>query len=126
VYATPNSPLPACVKLRLIGVLDPDLLVAFRSAEREVGRAGRVIVLVDVCDLTVRNEADVAAIVEVIRRARAENRDVRLDRRTPAWRHAAVKHLSTVPVADEQLRSSVRRTIILAHSGATKSSTFGQ
>ena len=126
MYAAPNSPLPPCITVRLIGVLDADFVAAFRSTEREIGRAGRVIVLVDVRDLTVHNEKDVAAIVEVIRRARAENRDVRLDQRTPAWRHVSMKHLSAVPAVDAQLRSGVRRTVILAHSGTTKSSTFGQ
>lgn len=126
MYAPPNSPLLRCVSLRLIGVLNADFIAAFRSAEREIGRAGRAIVLVDVRGLTVENERDVAAIVEVIRRARGENRDVRLDLRAAAWRHAAVQHLSAVPPIDEQLRSAVRRTIILAHSGVTKSSTFGQ
>lgn len=126
MYAAPNSPLPPCVVLRLIGVLDADFVAAFRSTEREIGRAERAIVLVDVRDLTVQNERDVAAIVEVIRRARAENRDVRLDQRTPAWRRIAVKHLSAIPAVDEQLRSGIRRTVILAHSGTMKSSTFGQ
>lgn len=123
--ATQNSTVPACTAVRLIGALDADLVAAFVRVERQLGRLARGIVLVDLRDVTVEAEREVRGFVDLIRRARAEGRDVRLEGYGVAWRAAVKQHFSRVPPVDAQLRSAIRRTIILAHSHNAERSTIG-
>jgi anti-anti-sigma regulatory factor len=106
--------------LRLIGVLDADLVAAFGALERGLPGARNATVLVDVRDVDVLGESEMDALASAIGAARREGRDVRLEARSLHWRRAAKKHLSAQPPIDAQLRSAVRRTVILAHSHNTK------
>jgi anti-anti-sigma regulatory factor len=122
VYAPVPQPQPSPVVLRLIGVLDAELVEAFVALERGlVGRRGATV-LVDVRDVQLLGEAEVKGVVGAIKTARAEGRDVRLDGRGLTWRRAVKQQLSAQPLIDAQLRSSAGRTVILAHSGKHKRS----
>jgi hypothetical protein len=65
-------------------------------------------------------EAEMEALARAVATARREGRDVRLDARSLHWRRAAKKNVSGQPPVDPQLRSEVRRTVILAHSAQYK------
>jgi anti-anti-sigma regulatory factor len=120
VYAPLPQPVPAPLVVRLIGVLDADLVAAFSVLERGLAGARNATVLVDVRDVDVLGETEIDALVAAVGAARREGRDVRLEARSLHWRRAAKKHLSAQPPIDPQLRSAVRRTVILAHSRNTK------
>lgn len=116
MYAAHHQPTPAVIVLRLIGLLDADLVTAFTAMVRGmVGFANATIVL-DVRDLELFGESDLAAFVAAVRRVRHEGRDVRLHARTLPWRRIATTELPNVPAVDERLPSDIRRTVILAHS----------
>jgi len=105
--------------MRLIGLLDADLLAAFATLERGlVGGAGATI-LVDVRDLQTLGNEEMTALLEAIRSARAQGRDVRLDARSLPWRNLMKKNLGMQPSVTPELRSDIRRTVIIAHSGRT-------
>ncbi len=116
MYAPQTQAIPAPVVLRLIGVLDADLVAAFGALERGLVGIDGGPVLVDVRDLDVIGESAVDALARAVAAARAEGRDVRLDARSLPWKRAARKNLSEQPGVDAQLRSATRRTVILAHS----------
>ena len=116
MYAPQTEPVPAPVIVRLIGVLDTDLIAAFGNLERGLVGAVGATVLVDVRDLQLLGETEMEALAGVVAGARREGRDVRLDARNLAWRRVAKKNISAQPGVDAQLRSVVRRTVILAHS----------
>jgi hypothetical protein len=118
VYAPQIQPFPGPLVLRLIGALDPDLVTAFGELERGLTEAGTV--LVDVRDLQVLGESEMDGLVRTIAQARTEGRDVRLDARNLQWKRFAKKNLSRQPNVDAKLRSSARRTVILAHSPLRK------
>jgi predicted transcriptional regulator len=122
VYARQTQPVPAPVVMRLIGVLDADLVAAFSALERGLVAAAGATVLVDVRDLDVLGETEMGALARAIAAARREGRDVRLDARGLHWRRVAKKNLSAQPAIDAELRSSVGRTVILAHSARRKRS----
>jgi hypothetical protein len=113
VYAPQVQPAVAPISVRLIGVLDADLVAAFAAAMRTwVGAT----VLVDVRDVGPLGEADMRALTGAIAAARAAGSDVRLDAHSLPWRRAAKRELAAQPPIDAGLRQRVRRTIILAHS----------
>lgn len=116
MYAPQVRPIPAPVSLRLIGVLDADLVEAFGVLERRLVGLDGSTVLVDVRDLQVVGESEMRALARVIGTAREAGRDVRLDARSLHWKRIAKENLSAHPAVDAQLRSGVRRTVILAHS----------
>jgi anti-anti-sigma regulatory factor len=116
VYAPRPQPVPACVALRLIGVLDADLVTAFSALVRGMVGFENATVLVDVRDLELFGEAHLAAFVAAMRRARGEGHDVRLDARSLAWRRIAKHELASMPAVDAGHCSDIRRTVILAHS----------
>jgi anti-anti-sigma regulatory factor len=120
VYAPLAHPVPAPLVVRLIGVLDAELVAAFGALERGLAGARDATVVVDVQDVDVLGETDLEALVCAIGAARREGRDVRLEARSLHWRRAAKKHLCGQPPVDAQLRSAVRRTVILAHSHNVK------
>ena len=117
MYAPQPQAIPAPVAMRLIGVLDEDLVEAFAAQERALVGYEAATIIVDVRDLHVLGEAEMRALAGAVRRARAEGRDVRLDARSLPWRRIAKKECSPTPPVDANLRSAVRRTVILAHSG---------
>ncbi|MEA2690562.1 MAG: hypothetical protein QOD51_3169 [Candidatus Eremiobacteraeota bacterium] len=116
MYAPKPQPIPSPVVLRLIGVLDADLIAAFGTLERGLPAAARATVLVDVRDLQVLGESDMTGLARAVAAARAEGRDVRLDARSLHWKRAAKQNISRQPAVNAELRSSARRTVILAHS----------
>ncbi|HEV2642072.1 MAG TPA: hypothetical protein VGT98_05175 [Candidatus Elarobacter sp.] len=116
MYAPRTQPVPATVALRLIGVLDADLVTAFTALVRGMVGFENATVIVDVRDLELFSEADLAAFVAAVRRARCEGRDVRLDTRSLAWRRIAKSELASMPAVESGLGSDIRRTVILAHS----------
>jgi anti-anti-sigma regulatory factor len=116
VYAPRTQPVPVTVALRLIGVLDTDLVTAFSALVRGMVGFENATVIVDVRDLQLFGETDLAAFVAAVRRARCEGRDVRLDMPNLAWRRIAKTELPGMPAANDELFSDVRRTVILAHS----------
>ena len=118
MYAPQIQPFSGPLVLRLIGALDTDLVTAFGELERGLTDAGTV--LVDVRDLQVLGESDMDGLVRTIAQARTEGRDVRLDARNLQWKQSAKKNLSRQPNVDAKLRSSARRTLILAHSPLRK------
>ncbi|GEM_PF-1359597 len=120
MYAPQSEPVPAPVIIHLIGILDADLVAAFGSAERELGTVRGGTVLVDVRDVALPAETEMDALAALVAAARREGRDVRLDARGLHWKRVAKKNLSAQPRIDAQLRSYVRRTVILAHSGRYK------
>ncbi len=120
MYAPQYDPVQPPITLRLIGVLDTDLIDAFTNVERGLVAAKNSTVLVDVRDLSMLGERDVIRLTGVIAQARLEGRDVRLDARTLPWRRAVKRHLSMQPAVDPGVRGAVRRTVIIAHSGKQK------
>jgi anti-anti-sigma regulatory factor len=106
--------------MRLIGVLDADLVKAFEVLERGLAAASGATVLVDVRDLQTLGEGEMKALVGAIRAARDGGRDVRLDARSLPWRRLAKSSLAGQPVVDLAVRKAVRRTVILAHSAKRK------
>jgi anti-anti-sigma regulatory factor len=116
VYAPQVTAFPAPVSLRLIGVLDGDLLEAFRAIESRLVGIGGAAVIVDVRDLEVLGEHGMTLVASAVREARARGRDVRLDAHGLAWRRVAKKNISGQPAVDAELRSAVRRTVIIARS----------
>lgn len=121
MYAPRSQPIPAVVALRLIGVLDGDLVTAFSALVRGMVGFENATVIVDVRDLELFGETDLAAFAAAVRRVRADGRDVRLDARSLAWRRIAKRDLPGVPAVDANLSSDVRRTVILAHSARKRS-----
>ena len=117
MYAPQLAPCPAPVVIRLIGVLDADLIAAFANVERGLASNGGATVIVNVRDLTPLGERDLSALLGTVGAARKEGRDVRLDAPAFGWRSAIRRDLGTHPAIDEALRAAVRRTIIVAHSG---------
>jgi hypothetical protein len=105
------------VSIRLIGVLDTDLVEAFTVLERGLAAFEHATVIVDVRDVQIMGETEMQALAGAVRHARAAGRDVRLDPRGLLWRRLAKKEFSAVPKVDAELRSAVRRTAIVAHSG---------
>ena len=116
MYAPRTQPVPVTVALRLIGVLDADLVTAFTALIRGMVGFENATVVVDVRDLELFGETDLAAFVAAVLRARCEGRDVRLDTRNLAWRRIAKHELPGMPAVDPHFASDVRRTVILAHS----------
>jgi len=116
VYAPRTQPVFAAVVLRLIGVLDTELVEAFTALVRGLVGFENATIIVDLRDLDLFGEGDLAAFVAAIRRARCEGRDVRLDARRLPWRRIAKQELSTMPPVTAELVSDVHRTVILAHS----------
>jgi len=118
VYAPRLQPLAAPVVLRLIGILNPALVAEFAALERDVSfRSPGTTVLVDVTDLSPLGHDDLAALGQVVRRARIEGRDVRLMAETLPWKRVLRRVLPGQPEVDAGLRSSARRLVILAHNG---------
>jgi anti-anti-sigma regulatory factor len=120
VYAPQTQSVPAPVVMRLIGVLDADLVAAFSALERGLAGIGGGTLLVDVRDLQIVGEGEMHALAKAVAAARCQGRDVRLDARGLHWKRTAKKNLSTQPPVDAQLRSSARRTVIVAHSPRKK------
>ena len=116
MYAPQLQLIPGTVVFRLIGVLDADLIVAFEALERGLVGAAGATVLVDVRDLHVLGESEMDELARTVAAARADGRDVRLDARSLHWKRAAKKNISKQPAVDAELRSTARRTVILAHS----------
>jgi anti-anti-sigma regulatory factor len=116
VYAPRSQPVPVFVALRLIGVLDTDLVAAFTALVRGMVGFENATVILDVRDLELFGESDLAAFVAAVRRARADGRDVRLDAHGLAWRRIAKHEFPSMPAVDARQRSDIRRTVILAHS----------
>ncbi|HEX3467772.1 MAG TPA: hypothetical protein VHT05_06835 [Candidatus Elarobacter sp.] len=94
------------------------MVTAFGELERRLPNGGTV--LVDVRDLQLLGEAEMDGLVRSIVQARTEGRDVRLDARNLQWKRVVKKNLSRQPSVDTKLRSSARRTVILAHSPLRK------
>jgi hypothetical protein len=117
VYAPRPLPVPAPVALRLIGILDAELVASFEALGGELAQPAGGTVLVDVRDLHIGDEAEMHGLVETVRRARAAGCDLRLDAKSLPWRRLLKAELSAQPVVDPVLRAAVRRTVILAHSG---------
>ena len=120
MYAPQTELVPAPVVVRLIGVLDEALIAAFGVLERGLVGAAGATVLLDVRHVSLLGEGEMDALAAVVASARREGRDVRLDARSLAWKRVAKKNLSAQPLVDTQLRSAVRRTVILAHSARYK------
>ncbi|HEY0395803.1 MAG TPA: hypothetical protein VGD01_14990 [Candidatus Elarobacter sp.] len=116
MYAPQPQPVPAPVVVRLIGLLDADLVAAFAALESSYAGAAGATVLVDVRDADVLRETEMDELARAVGAARRQGRDVRLDARSVHWRRAAKKNISGQPVVDAKLRSAVRRTVIVAHS----------
>ncbi|HTJ26286.1 MAG TPA: hypothetical protein VMA36_08975 [Candidatus Limnocylindria bacterium] len=120
MYAPQIQPAAASVVLRLIGVLDGDLVTAFQTLERGLAAAAGATVLVDVRDLQTLGEGEMKALAAAIRAARDGGRDVRLDARSLPWRRLVKSALPGQPSVDQAIRKAVRRTVILAHSTKRK------
>ncbi len=116
MYAPRPLPDSAPLLVRLIGVLDTDMIAAFGALERGLVGARGATVVVDVRDVDVLSESDLLALVDAIAGARREGRDVRLDARGLHWRRIAKKKLSAQPPVPADTAFRARRTIILAHS----------
>ncbi len=117
MYAPQVQPALAPVSLRLIGVLDADQIAAVAAAVREFPGA---TLLVDVRDVGPLGEGEMRALTGAVAAGRAAGRDVRLDASSLAWRRAVKRDLAAQPAIEPALRASVRRTVILAHSGKRK------
>jgi anti-anti-sigma regulatory factor len=117
VYAPQVQPALAPVSLRLIGVLDAELVVSFAAAVREFPGA---TVLVDVRDVGPLGESEMRALTAAVAAARAAGCDVRLDARSLPWRRAVKRELAAQPAIEPALHEGVKRTVILAHSGKRK------
>ena len=120
MYAPQAQPVPAPVVMRLIGVLDADLVAAFSALERGLAGLDGGTVVVDVHDLQILGDGEMHALAKAVAAARFQGRDVRLDARGLHWKRTAKKNLSTQPPVDAQLRSGARRTVIVAHSPRKK------
>ncbi len=120
MYATQTLAVPAPIAVRLIGILDAELIASFDVHQRTLAGLEGHTLLVDVRDVQVIGDDDVSRLVEMIRSARAQGRDVRLDARSLPWRTQVKKNLSTQPPISAEFRSDVRRTVIIAHSGKHK------
>ena len=118
MYAPQTLAAPAPIALRLIGLLDADLLAAFSNLERGLVGADGATVVVDVRDLQTLGDDEMIALVDAVRSARAQGRDVRLDARSLPWRTMVKKNPGMQPPVTPQLRSDIRRTVIIAHSAA--------
>jgi anti-anti-sigma regulatory factor len=116
VYAPRTQPVSATVALRLIGVLDADLVTAFTALVRGMVGFENATVIVDVRDLELFSETDLAAFVAAVRRARCDGRDVRLDARSLPWRRIVKNELPAMPAVEPDDRCDIHRTVILAHS----------
>jgi hypothetical protein len=116
VYAPQTLAAPAPISVRLIGVLDADLLAAFGTLERGLVGAAGATVLVDVRDVHALGDDEMIALIDAVRNARAQGRDVRLDARSLAWKTQLKKNIAAHPPVTAELRSDVRRTVIIAHS----------
>ena len=116
MYAPQPVPVPAPVTLRLIGVLDAELVTSFTGLSDELVQPAGGTLLVDVRDLHVPAEVHMDALVGAIRTARAAGRDVRLDAKSLPWRRLLKAELSAQPLVDAPMRAAVRRTVIMAHS----------
>ncbi|MBV9407953.1 MAG: hypothetical protein JO164_03965 [Candidatus Eremiobacteraeota bacterium] len=123
MYAPQTQPVPAPIAVRLIGVLDADLVDDFSTLARGLADHDGGILVVDVRDLQVPAEAQMTALAGVVASARAEGRDVRLDARSLHWKRVAKKNLSAQPAVDVKLRSDVRRTVIMARSTTKRKKT---
>ncbi len=97
-------------------MLDADFVTAFTALVRGMVGFENATVIVDVRDLELIGEADLAVFVDAVRRARGEGRDVRIDARSLAWRRIAKHELPSMPAVDAGLHADIRRTLILAHS----------
>ena len=115
----PQAVAPPFV-VRLIGVLDGDLVAAFTALERSLAGGHGTTVLVDVRDLDVLGESAMNELAGVVAGARRAGRDVRLDARSLRWKRVVKKNLSAQPPVDAQLRSGIRRTVILARSANSR------
>jgi hypothetical protein len=102
--------------LRLIGVLDTELVTAFTALVRGMVGFERATVIVDVRDLELFGETHLAGFVAAVRKLRCDGRDVRLDARGLPWRRIAKQELPAMPAVGTDMSSEVRRTVILAHS----------
>ena len=122
MYAPQPQPIASPVVFRLIGVLDADLIAAFGALERGLAAAAGATVLVDVRDVHVLGESEMADLARTVAAARAEGRDVRLDARSLHWKRTTKQNISKQPAVSAQLRSAARRTVILAHSAKRKRS----
>ena len=120
MYAPRSEPVCAPLVIRLIGLLDADLVAAFDALVRGLGAARGATVVVDVRDVDVIGESEIDALASAVGAARREGRDVRLEARSLHWRRAAKQHLCGQPPVDAELRSAIRRTVILAHSHSAK------
>lgn len=118
MYAPQTLAVPAPIALRLIGLLDADLLAAFSNLERGLAGVDRATVLVDVRDVQTLGDEEMTALVDAIRTARAQGRDIRLDARSLPWRTLLKKNQGLQPPVTAELRSDIRRTVIIAHSSA--------
>jgi len=116
VYAPQPLPVSAPLVLRLIGVLDADMIAAFSALERGLVGARGATVMVDVRDVEVLGEHDLTGLVDAIAAARRDGRDVRLAARGLHWRRLAKKKLAAQPAITADLAAAARRTVILAHS----------
>ena len=116
MYAPQPLPVSAPLVVRLIGVLDGDMIAAFSALERGLVGARGAMMVVDVRDVEVLGETDLNGLVDAIAGARREGRDVRLDAHGLHWRRAAKKKLSAQPAVPASIASAARRTVILAHS----------
>ena len=117
MYAPQLAPCPAPVVIRLIGVLDLDLVTAFSTVERGLASNGGATVIVDVRDLDLLGERDLNTLLKTVGEARSEGRDLRFDAKGFAWRSAIRRELGMPATVDEGCKAAVRRTIIVAHSG---------
>ena len=115
MYAVRHEPALDPVVVRLVGVLDDDLVLETGRTLRALG--GPRTALVDVRDLTLVGEAEMLALAQTIAAARAAGLDARLDGGLLPWRNVARRVLSRQRPVDEPLRRVVRRTVIIAHSG---------
>lgn len=116
MYAPRSRPVSATVALRIIGLLDTELVEAFTALVRGMVAFEHATVVVDVRDLDLFSEADLTAFVAAVRRARCEGRDVRLDGHRLPWRRIVKQDLPNMPPVNAALVADVGRTVILAHS----------
>lgn len=120
MFAPQTLAAPAPIALRLIGHLDADLLASFATLAGGLAGHDGGTILVDVRDVQTFGEDQMEELADVIRTARAQGRDVRLDARTLPWRTVLKRSLRLQPPVTPAMRSDVRRTVIIAHSGKSK------
>ena len=112
MYAPQAQPFPAPVALRLIGLLDADLIAGIPRPRAPPAPAATV--LVDVRDLELLGEDRDGRALSRDRAARGRGRDVRLDARSLHWKPLAKKNC--LRAAADRTRNfvpRVRRTVIL-------------